>query len=157
MYKFRTMCHSADPEIHRQYVQRFMQNQTPDGLSLDGPNPPIFKLAQDPRVTRVGRLLRRTSLDELPQLINVLKGEMSLIGPRPALPYEVQEYQAWHKARLAALPGITGWWQVKGRSRVPFDEMVRMDIYYVEHRSLRLDLRILLLTPWAVISGEGAM
>jgi len=93
----------------------------------------------------------------LPQLLNVLKGEMSLVGPRPPLQYEVQEYQNWHKARLAARPGITGWWQVKGRSRVPFDEMVRMDIYYVEHRSLSFDFKILLLTPWAVISGVGAM
>jgi len=157
MYKFRTMCDYADPEVHRQYVQRFMQNQTPDSLSLDGSNLHVFKLAQDPRVTRVGRLLRQTSLDELPQLLNVLKGEMSLVGPRPPLQYEVQEYQDWHKARLATLPGITGWWQVMGRSRVPFDEMVCMDIYYVEHRSLSFDFKILLLTPWAVISGVGAM
>lgn len=157
MLKFRTMRHDADPEVHRQYVQRFMQNQTPDSPSLDGSTLPVFKLAQDPRVTRVGRLLRRTSFDELPQLLNVLKGEMSMVGPRPPLQYEVQEYQDWHKARLATLPGITGWWQVKGRSRVPFDEMVRMDIYYVEHRSLSFDLKILLLTPWVVISGVGAV
>ena len=108
------------------------------------------------RLTRLGRLLRKTSIDELPQLFNVLRGEMSLVGPRPPLPYEAELYQDWHKRRFEALPGITGWWQVKGRNRVSFDEMVRMDLYYAEHSSLWLDLRILLQTPWAVISGRGA-
>jgi len=156
-YKFRTMYHNADPEVHRRYVQSFIQNQLPNSCSLDGSPSPVFKLTQDPRVTRVGRILRRTTLDELPQIFNVIKGEMSLVGPRPPLPYEVQEYQEWHKRRLATIPGITGWWQVRGRSRVPFDEMVRMDLDYISQQSLWLDFKILILTIPAVISGKGAM
>jgi lipopolysaccharide/colanic/teichoic acid biosynthesis glycosyltransferase len=119
-----------------------------DGASL--------KMAGDPRITRVGRLIRKTSLDELPQLFNVLRGEMSLVGPRPPLPYEVELYQDWHRRRLETLPGITGWWQVKGRNRVSFDEMVRMDLHYMERWSFWFDFHILLLTPWAVVSGRGA-
>ena len=110
----------------------------------------------DPRITRVGRVLRKTSLDELPQLFNVLKGDMSLVGPRPVPTYEVAEYQAWHRERLAALPGITGLWQVKGRCQVSFDEMIRMDIDYVRSRSLWLDVKLLFLTIPAVLSGRGA-
>lgn len=155
MYKFRSMRCSADPTVHRQYIRSFIQNQAPGAGGGEGA-PPLFKLAQDARITRIGRILRRTSLDELPQLINVLKGDMSLIGPRPAIPYEVEDYQEWHKARLGPVPGLTGWWQVHGRSRVSFDEMVRMDIYYSEHRSFGLDVKILLLTPWAVLSCKGA-
>ena len=155
MYKFRSMRCSADPAVHRQYVRSFIHNQAP-GTGSGERTQQLFKLAHDARVTRLGHLLRRTSLDELPQLINVLKGDMSLVGPRPALPYEVEEYQEWHKARLAPMPGLTGWWQVHGRSRVSFDEMVRMDIYYSEHCSLSLDAQILLSTPWAVLSGKGA-
>jgi lipopolysaccharide/colanic/teichoic acid biosynthesis glycosyltransferase len=117
----------------------------------------IYKLTKDPRVTRVGAFLRKTSLDELPQLINVLRGEMSLVGPRPAIPYEVEAYQTWHRRRvLEAKPGITGLWQVGGRSRVGFDEMVRLDVRYAAKRSFWLDMKILLLTPRAVIMGEGA-
>jgi lipopolysaccharide/colanic/teichoic acid biosynthesis glycosyltransferase len=115
-----------------------------------------FKMKNDPRVTRVGRWLRKTSLDELPQLWNVLRGEMSLVGPRPAVPEEVAEYEPWHKRRFEVQPGITGLWQATGRSDTSFDEMVRLDIYYAEHWSLGLDLRILLLTIPAVISGRGA-
>ncbi len=155
IYKFRSMRRSADAAVHRQYARSFIQNQAPGAGGGEGA-PPLFKLAQDARITRVGRILRRTSLDELPQLINVLKGDMSLIGPRPAIPYEVEDYQEWHKARLGPVPGLTGWWQVHGRSRVSFDEMVRMDIYYSEHRSFGLDVKILLLTPWAVLSCKGA-
>ncbi len=159
MYKFRTMSQSADQEVHRQYIKQFVRNQaphSPHSPNADCPDTPLFKLAQDSRITPVGRILRRTSLDELPQFINVLKGDMSLVGPRPPVAYEVEDYQEWHKARLVPLPGITGWWQVMGRCRVTFDEMVRMDLYYAEHCSVSLDLKILLLTPRAVISGKGA-
>ncbi len=155
-FKFRTMYDQSDPEIHRRYVQGLIRNHLSGPPNPGGSADAVFKLTQDARVTRVGRLLRRTSLDELPQLINVLKSDMSLVGPRPALPYEVTEYAEWHKARLRVTPGLTGWWQVQGRSRVPFDEMVQMDIYYAQNRSLLLDLKILLLTPWAVLSGQGA-
>ena len=116
-----------------------------------------YKLTADPRVTRVGSFLRKTSLDELPQFLNVLKGDMSLVGPRPPLPYEVECYKLWHRARLlAAKPGITGLWQVGGRSRVKFDDMVRMDLRYAASWSLWLDIKILLQTPHAVFSGNGA-
>ena len=116
-----------------------------------------FKITDDPRVTRLGRILRRTSLDELPQLFNVLRGDMSLVGPRPPVPYEVEQYQPWHCRRvLEAKPGLTGLWQVSGRSRTTFDEMVRLDLRYAKACSLRTDLRILLATPKAVIAGKGA-
>ncbi len=151
-YKFRTMACSADPSIHQAFVTAFIQG------CLETPNPggPDYKLTRDPRVTRIGRILRKTSLDELPQLVNVLKGDMSLVGPRPALPYEVDLYQECHKRRFQIYSGMTGWWQVKGRSQVTFDEMCRLDAYYIDHASLALDLKILFLTPWAVISGRGA-
>jgi lipopolysaccharide/colanic/teichoic acid biosynthesis glycosyltransferase len=117
---------------------------------------PIFKIKEDPRRTRVGRWLRRFSLDEFPQFYNVLRGEMSLIGPRPALPEEVAQYQPWHMRRLEVAPGITGLWQVSGRSDLPFDEMALLDIYYAEQWSLSLDLKILLRTIPTVIFGDGA-
>jgi lipopolysaccharide/colanic/teichoic acid biosynthesis glycosyltransferase len=118
---------------------------------------PVYKLKDDKRITRVGKFLRRTSLDELPQFINVLMGQMSLVGPRPAIPYELAAYQTWHRRRvLEAKPGITGVWQIAGRSRVRFDEMVRMDLRYAMAWSPWLDLKILLLTPLAVIRGSGA-
>jgi lipopolysaccharide/colanic/teichoic acid biosynthesis glycosyltransferase len=145
-YKFRTMYHNADSELHRQHVQALIRDQ-----SLGG-----YKLARDPRITRVGHILRKTSIDELPQFFNVIKGDMSLVGPRPPLPYEVQVYEEWHIGRLMTVPGITGLWQVRGRSRVTFDEMVRMDLQYIAQQSLWLDLKILLLTIPAVLMGEGA-
>ena len=151
LYKFRTMRTNSDPGLHREHVASLIKNNSAPA-SVGG----SLKMANDRRITGLGRILRKSSLDELPQLINVLKGDMSLVGPRPALPYEVELYQEWHRRRLEARPGLTGWWQVKGRSRVAFDEAVRMDIYYVDHRSLALDLKILFLTPWAVISGRGA-
>ncbi|HEX9115537.1 MAG TPA: sugar transferase, partial [Anaerolineae bacterium] len=151
LYKFRSMRVGADPGAHHQHMRNLILNNT----GLAGPGGSL-KMAGDHRITGVGRLLRRTSLDELPQLINILLGDMTLVGPRPALPYEVECYQEWHRRRLQATPGLTGLWQVDGRCRVNFDEGVRMDIYYVEHMSFLLDLRILLLTPWAVISGKGA-
>jgi lipopolysaccharide/colanic/teichoic acid biosynthesis glycosyltransferase len=151
MYKFRSMRANCDPALHRAHVASLIRNNSAPGSECA-----TLKLAGDRRITGLGRILRKSSLDELPQLFNVLKGDMSLVGPRPALPYEVELYETWHWRRLQARPGMTGWWQVKGRCRVPFDESVRMDIYYIDHRSLALDLKILLLTPWAIISGNGA-
>src|SRR2546422_5417446 len=117
----------------------------------------IYKLTNDPRLTRLGRFLRKTSLDELPQFLNVLRGEMSMVGPRPPIPYELEAYDIWHRRRLLDVqPGITGLWQVSGRSRLPFDDMVRLDLKYARAWSLWLDLKILLRTPHAVFSGEGA-
>jgi lipopolysaccharide/colanic/teichoic acid biosynthesis glycosyltransferase len=146
------MVEDADSSLHEAFCKAFVEGRIE---SLDG-DESAFKLARDPRVTRVGRLLRKTSLDELPQLVNVLKGEMSLVGPRPVPTYEVAGYQTWHCERLAALPGITGLWQIKGRGRVTFEEMIRMDIDYVRNRSLWLDIKILVFTIPAVLSGRGA-
>jgi lipopolysaccharide/colanic/teichoic acid biosynthesis glycosyltransferase len=148
-YKFRSMVHDADPSVHQVYIKAYVEGCV-------GPSDAKFKLTDDPRVTRVGRILRKTSLDELPQLVNVLKGEMSLVGPRPLPTYEVAQYQPWHRERLAALPGITGFWQVKGRCQVSFEEQIHMDIEYVRNRSLWLDIKILFLTIPAVLSGRGA-
>ncbi len=153
LYKFRTMHANSDCQVHQEFVQALIRNQIPPDPMGDDTDEPCFKLKRDPRVTRVGYILRRTSLDELPQLFNILKGEMSFVGPRPPLPYEVVEYQGWHRRRQDTIPGLTGWWQVCGRSRVSFDEMVRMDLYYIEHRSLALDLKIMLLTPVAMLKG----
>jgi lipopolysaccharide/colanic/teichoic acid biosynthesis glycosyltransferase len=151
VYKFRTMRHRADEALHRAYVTTLIRSNASAVTGQES-----LKLARDPRITTVGRVLRKTSLDELPQLFNVLRGNMSLVGPRPAMAYEVAAYAEWHKGRLNALPGMTGWWQVMGRNRVSFDEMVCMDLYYIQHRSLALDLKILLLTPLAVVSTRGA-
>lgn len=152
LYKFRSMVHNADESIHQAHIKAFVAGQTEVAEADDAK----FKLKNDFRITRVGKLLRRTSLDELPQLLNVLKGEMSLVGPRPVPVYEVAEYEPWHHERLLALPGITGLWQVKGRGRVTFDEMVRMDIEYTRTQSLWLDLQLLCLTIPSVLSGRGA-
>jgi exopolysaccharide biosynthesis polyprenyl glycosylphosphotransferase len=142
-YKFRSMRRGADAE-----QQELLAFNEADG--------PIFKIREDPRITRVGRVLRRTSLDELPQLFNVLRGHMSIVGPRPAPPAEVQRYQAWHKRRLEVAPGLTGLWQVSGRSELSFDEMVLLDLYYIENWSPLLDLQIMLRTVPKMITGEGA-
>jgi lipopolysaccharide/colanic/teichoic acid biosynthesis glycosyltransferase len=152
LYKFRSMVHNADQSLHKAHVEAFVQGQAPP----PGPARAGFKLTDDPRVTRIGSILRRTSLDELPQLLNVLKGEMSLVGPRPVPAYEVAHYQPWHYERLAAVPGITGLWQVNGRCALPFDDMIRLDLEYVQRRSLAMDLKILLMTVPAVLSGRGA-
>jgi len=150
--KFRTMYVNNDSRIHQEYVARLIAGSG-DSKQTNG----SYKLANDPRVTPVGRFLRKSSLDELPQFVNVLCGQMSLVGPRPPLPYEYQRYQAWHRRRVTELkPGITGLWQVHGRSRTTFDEMVRMDLRYARTISLWQDFKILLQTPWAVISGRGA-
>jgi lipopolysaccharide/colanic/teichoic acid biosynthesis glycosyltransferase len=154
IYKFRTMYADAGNEIHHDYVSWFIKAS---GKAQQDGKSSFFKLTNDPRVTPFGLFLRKTSLDELPQLWNVLRGEMSLVGPRPPLWYELQQYKPWHRHRvLEAKPGITGLWQVTGRSRTTFDEMVRLDLRYARGRSLWADIRILLWTPAAVIKGKGA-
>jgi len=152
MHKFRSMSANADSRVHEAYIRDFVAGRVQPSEESGGK----FKLTNDPRVTRVGRMLRRTSLDELPQLFNVLKGQMSLVGPRPVPAYEVACYRNGEHKRLAALPGITGLWQVNGRCRVSFEEMIRMDLEYIRNASLWLDLRILLLTIPAVLWGRGA-
>ena len=156
--KFRSMYVDNDPSVHREYVTQLIAGEAQlNPTNGNGNGTGIYKLTNDSRVTRVGALLRRTSLDELPQVLNVLRGEMSLVGPRPALPYEVAAYQTWHRRRvLDVKPGITGLWQVSGRCRVKFDEAVRLDLRYAKHWSPWLDIKILLRTPRAVWSGEGA-
>jgi lipopolysaccharide/colanic/teichoic acid biosynthesis glycosyltransferase len=154
MFKFRTMHMDADHGLHRQFVTEFINAGAAANPSGDSG---LFKIVNDPRVTFVGRLLRKSSLDELPQLWNVLRGDMSLVGPRPPLSYEVEQYKRWHYRRvLEAKPGITGLWQVAGRSRTNFDDMVRLDLQYVQNQSAWTDIKILLATPRAVISGKGA-
>ncbi|MGH9344412.1 MAG: sugar transferase [Terriglobia bacterium] len=154
--KFRSMYVNNDSTIHRDYVKQFISG-TAGQHPAHGNGSTAYKLTKDPRVTRLGRLLRKMSLDELPQLFNVLMGQMSLVGPRPPLPYEFASYETWHRRRLLeARPGITGLWQVSGRSQTKFDEMVRLDLRYAKSWSLLLDFKILLQTPRAVFSGEGA-
>jgi lipopolysaccharide/colanic/teichoic acid biosynthesis glycosyltransferase len=152
--KFRSMYNSNSAKIHEEYVRKFVAGKTETGATNEKM---MYKIIEDPRVTRVGKFIRRTSLDELPQFWNALKGEMSLVGPRPSVPYETASYSVWHRRRLLeAKPGITGLWQVHGRSRTTFDEMVRLDLQYSRNWSLLLDLKILLQTPRAVLLGDGA-
>jgi lipopolysaccharide/colanic/teichoic acid biosynthesis glycosyltransferase len=151
-YKFRTMHADSDPAIHREYVTKLI-----NGAGQVQQSNGMYKLVADPRVTPLGRILRKTSLDELPQFVNVLLGDMSLVGPRPSLPYEFDCYRAWHKRRVMEIkPGLTGLWQVHGRSRTTFDEMVRMDLRYARTQSLWLDLKLILQTPAAMFMGRGA-
>ena len=153
--KFRSMRMGSDSSVHKDYVVKLIAGQA-ERKSANGTAEGVYKLTDDPRITRVGAFLRRTSLDELPQFFNVLKGEMSLVGPRPAIPYEVEAYDIWHRRRvLEAKPGITGLWQVAGRSRVKFDDMVRLDLQYARTWSPWMDIKILLRTPGAMF-GEGA-
>jgi lipopolysaccharide/colanic/teichoic acid biosynthesis glycosyltransferase len=154
--KYRTMYTNNDPKIHQEYVQQFIAGK--DGLDKsEGSDKPVYKLVKDPRVTFIGGFLRKTSLDELPQFWNVLRGDMSLVGPRPPVPYEFEVYDIWHRRRvLEVRPGVTGLWQVSGRNRTRFDEMVRLDLRYCRSWSIWLDIKILLATPWAVFSGGGA-
>jgi exopolysaccharide biosynthesis polyprenyl glycosylphosphotransferase len=148
--KFRSMFVANDQSIHQKYVESFIAGSAEKSGK-------VFKLTADPRITPVGRFLRRTSLDELPQFVNVLIGDMALVGPRPPIPYEVKKYDLWHRRRfLSVKPGITGLWQVTGRSRTTFDEMVRMDLRYASSWSVWLDLKILVMTPLAVFKGDGA-
>jgi lipopolysaccharide/colanic/teichoic acid biosynthesis glycosyltransferase len=155
LLKFRSMRVNCDAGIHAQFMKTVIAG-THNGESTDG-SKPAYKMTNDPRITPIGRFIRRYSLDELPQFVNVLKGEMSLVGPRPPLQYEFEEYQLWHRRRvLEARPGLTGLWQVQGRSRVRFDDMVRLDLQYARTWSLWLDLQILLRTPAAVLLGDDA-
>jgi lipopolysaccharide/colanic/teichoic acid biosynthesis glycosyltransferase len=153
--KFRTMYANSDSGIHQEFMQRVISGSYDGKVEAQGR--PVYKMTDDPRVTRIGRFLRRTSLDELPQFINVLKGDMSLVGPRPPLAYEYGYYEIWHRRRvLERKPGITGLWQVSGRSRVPFDEMVRLDLRYERAWSPWMDIQILMQTPRAVLLGDDA-
>ena len=152
--KFRTMAENCDDSVHREYVTKLIKGKIQDKSQREKP---LFKLDDDSRVTKFGRFLRAWSLDELPQLVNVLKGDMSLVGPRPPIPYEVENYGAWHLHRIEMKPGITGLWQVKGRSRTTFDEMVLLDIRYIRNWSLWLDFKILLQTFKAIMSRDGAL
>ena len=153
MLKFRTMYVNAGHGIHQDYVTWFIKSSGQQPRTGDE----VYKLTNDPRITRAGHFLRKTSLDELPQFWNVLRGDMSLVGPRPPLPFEVEQYQAWHRRRvLDAKPGVTGPWQVYGRSRTTFDEMVRLDLGYARTHSLWNDIKILAATPRAMVSGKGA-
>jgi lipopolysaccharide/colanic/teichoic acid biosynthesis glycosyltransferase len=149
MYKFRTMFRDAESAVHRAYYVALVRG-------VAQPAQGKYKLVDDPRITPSGRLLRRYSLDELPQLINVIRGDMSLVGPRPPIPYEVELYTSRQRARLMMPPGLTGLWQVSGRSLLDFDDMVRLDLLYIEQWSLWSDLLILLRTPRAVMTGRGA-
>ena len=159
--KFRSMYVGNNHAIHREYVKSLIKGAANDAETQtahpNGSKSGVYKLTDDPRVTSVGKFLRKTSLDELPQFLNVLSGEMSLVGPRPPIPYEVENYDIWHRRRLLEVkPGITGLWQVMGRSRTTFDDMVRLDLEYATSWSLWLDLKILLKTPMAVFAGDGA-
>jgi exopolysaccharide biosynthesis polyprenyl glycosylphosphotransferase len=154
-YKFRSMYSDADDSPHRELMVKTIHNGPGSNQGTD--ESPIYgKVKDDPRVTSVGGWLRRYSLDELPQLLNVIKGEMSLVGPRPPIPYEVEIYNDWHRARFHVKPGITGLWQVSGRNRLSFDQMVKLDIYYIENWSLWLDLKILLKTVPVVLEGDAS-
>ncbi|MDR0306530.1 MAG: sugar transferase [Chitinispirillales bacterium] len=155
LLKFRSMYVNGDDAVHRDYVRKLIHDGEAAAESEDKES--VYKLTNDPRVTAVGRFLRRTSFDELPQFINVFLGHMSIVGPRPAIPYEIEEYDMWHRCRIWDVkPGITGIWQVEGRSRTTFEEMVRMDLKYCRSRSLVLDLKLILKTPLALIQAKGA-
>jgi lipopolysaccharide/colanic/teichoic acid biosynthesis glycosyltransferase len=156
-YKFRTMVCNADPAIHQAYVKALIHNDKELMADLQGSDTQIRKLTHDPRITRLGKILRMSSLDEIPQFWNVIKGDMSLVGPRPEVPYTVELYKPWHRRRLETKPGMTGLWQVTARCSADFEESIRLDIQYIEQQSLRLDLKILLKTPLAVISCKGAV
>lgn len=154
LYKFRSMKTDNDDSIHREFAQNYIQGQNSQ-TSLDEKSAALYKIVDDPRVTAIGGFLRRTSLDELPQFINILKGQMSVVGPRPPMEYEYEHYDDWHKLRVKIRPGLTGLWQVSGRSTVPFQEMVMLDLYYIEHWSLKMDLNIMIKTVPVMLSGTG--
>jgi lipopolysaccharide/colanic/teichoic acid biosynthesis glycosyltransferase len=155
-YKFRTMKIDADPSVHQAYVKALIENDEAQMNALQGAPTQPRKLVNDSRITRPGKFLRKSSLDELPQLWNVLLGDMSLVGPRPAIPYEVEMYKSWHLRRLEARPGITGLQQVTARSTADFDQQIQLDIEYVDNQSLWLDVKIIIKTPLTVFSTTGA-
>ncbi len=154
--KLRTMFADADASTHEEYMSAYIDGDEEQMAVLRDGVEGTYKMENDPRITRVGRVLRRLSIDELPQLWNVLVGDMSLVGPRPPIPYEVDKYAPLHLQRLAAVPGLTGWWQVNGRSDTTFDEMLSLDLEYLRRQSMVLDLRILVKTLPAAIDGRGA-
>lgn len=155
IYKFRTMTVQNDESVHRKYMQDFIKGQA-EGIVNEETGEIVFKLTNDSRITKIGKVLRKTSLDELPQFINVLLGDMSLVGPRPPIPYEVEAYELWHKRRvLETKPGITGYWQVEGRSVTNFDNMCRMDLQYIAKQSTRLDLKYIIKTPVVLLTAKG--
>ncbi len=157
LLKLRTMCRDAADTVHRNYVREWINGDVVSATTQDSSlsTSALFKLEDDPRITRIGRILRRFSIDELPQLINVWRGEMSLIGPRPALPYELDHYQDWHRRRFEAMPGITGLWQVSGRNALPFNQMVLFDLEYLRDWSFSGDLKILFRTVPTLLRGSG--
>lgn len=155
-FKFRTMRTDVDSKLHEEYMKAYIAGDESKLAEQDGKSETSYKLTGDPRVTRVGRFLRATSLDELPQLWNVLRGDMSLVGPRPPIPYEVEMYNKEHFGRFATLPGITGLWQVSGRCETTFEEMIQLDLEYIEMKSLWQDIKILFQTIPAVVSERGA-
>lgn len=154
VYKFRTMRTGEDSEIHREYQRKFIAGHAE--ANLGDSHRPTYKLRDDPRITRVGRVLRRFSLDEVPQLFNVMRGDMSIVGPRPPIPYEVEAYELRHRKRLDMKPGLTGLWQVSGRNRLPFEEMVKLDLFYIENWSILFDLKIILRTVLVILRGDGS-
>jgi lipopolysaccharide/colanic/teichoic acid biosynthesis glycosyltransferase len=155
-YKFRSMYQDCSAEIHQAFVKAFIAKDQDSMDKIQGESTNERKLVRDHRISRIGHVIRRTSIDEFPQLFNVLKGEMSIVGPRPAIAYEVELYEPWHRKRLQAKPGLTGWWQINGRGSAEFDEGVRQDIWYVEHQSPWFDTFIVLRTPGVILSGKGA-
>ena len=154
MIKFRTMYVHTDDAIHREAIKQYMNGEP---LNDGNASSLLYKLADDPRITRVGRFIRKANIDELPQFLNVLRGEMTLVGPRPPLAYEVESYSPRDFMRLSGKPGLTGLWQVYGRSRVTFNEMVEMDISYLQQQSIWLDLKLIILTPGVMILGRGGV
>jgi lipopolysaccharide/colanic/teichoic acid biosynthesis glycosyltransferase len=154
LYKFRTMREGIDDSVHREFTENFIKGRVVHS-SLDESGSNVYKLTNDTRVTGVGGFLRKVSLDELPQFINILKGEMTIVGPRPPLCYEYECYEDWHKLRVSVKPGLTGLWQVSGRSSVPFNEMVKLDLYYIENWTILMDLKIMLKTLPVMLAGTG--
>lgn len=153
-YKFRTMKTDNDDSEYKEYLVKYILENAPYKVDYNGQL--VYKVTGDPRVTRLGALLRKTNLDELPQFFNVLKGEMSIVGPRPDIPFAVNMYTKWHRQRLLVKPGITGLWQVGGRKSLSFDQMVRLDIKYINRESLLWDTRIIILTIGIVLRGDGS-
>ena len=153
-YKFRTMYTNNDDQVYKAYIAKYVLEDAPYAIDNNGQE--VYKVVDDPRVTRFGALLRKTNLDELPQLFNVLKGEMSFVGPRPDIPFAVAMYKDWHMKRICIKPGITGLWQVYGRKELSFEDMVRLDIEYIGRQSMFLDAKILMLTVGTILKRDGS-